>query len=72
MGGQASGLPSSLGSHLLSKFNYVVIFGEIMSIFILTEDPFLNNKLFDDPGHDTDKVVTHEKTDVTWKEKEVK
>lgn len=43
-----------------------------MSFFILTEDPFLNNKLFDDPGHDTDKVVTHEKTDVTWKEKEVK
>lgn len=49
-----------------------MIFGEMMSVFILTEGFFLNNTLFDDPGHDTNKVVTHEKTDVTRKEKEVK
>lgn len=43
-----------------------------MPIFILTESPFLNNKLLYDPGHDTGQIVIHEKPDVTWKENEVK
>lgn len=43
-----------------------------MPIFILTESLFLNNILFGDPSHDAGKVVTHGKTDVIWKEKEVK
>lgn len=43
----------------------------MLILFILKESPFLNDELFDDPGHHTG-VVFHGTTDVTWRGKEVK